>query len=171
MTIGIYNIIHKDNPEKCYIGSSKNCERRFTKHKYCIKNNIKNYKVYETIRADGIENYTFDIIGSFDEYNEFLLKEKEQWYISTIKPALNMRNAYLTASERREMCKRLWDARNKIDVICECGCKVKKTHIRRHERTKKHKKILIDKKVDELIDLVGCDDKNTLSAIFGIGNT
>ena len=157
MTIGIYNIVHKDNPEKCYIGSSKKCERRFTKHKYCINNNIKNFKVYQEIRADGIENYIFEIIEKVEHYDKMLLKEKEQLYISTLNPSLNMRNAYQTAEERYEASKRLWTARNKIDMICECGCKVKKGHIRRHEKTKKHKNIILNKKVQELKDLAGDD--------------
>ena len=157
MTIGIYNIIHKDNPEKCYIGSSKKCERRFTKHKYCINNNIKNFKVYEEIRADGIENYIFEVIEEVEHYDKMLLKEKEQHYISTLNPSLNMRNAYQTAEERYEASRVLWTIRNKVDMICECGCKIKKTHIARHKRTKRHKSILIKKKINELIDLVGQD--------------
>ena len=157
MTIGIYNIIHKDNPEKCYIGSSKKCERRFTKHKYCINNNIKNFKVYEEIRADGIENYIFEVIEEVEHYDKMLLKEKEQLYISTLNPSLNMRNAYQTAEERYEASRVLWTIRNKVDMVCECGCKIKKTHIARHKRTKRHKNILIKKKINELIDLVGQD--------------
>ncbi len=37
MTIGIYNIKHKDDPKKCYIGSSKNCNQRFITHRYNVK--------------------------------------------------------------------------------------------------------------------------------------
>lgn len=161
MTIGIYNIIHKDNPGKCYIGSSKKCERRFTKHKYCIKNNIKNFKVYEEIRADGIENYLFEIIEEVKDGDEMLLKEKEQHYISTLNPSLNTRNAYLTADEKYEASRILWTNRNKVSMECECGCKVLKTHIARHKRTKRHKNILINKKIVEIIDLLGSDDDLT----------
>ena len=68
-----------------------------------------------------------------------------------------MRNAYQTAEERYEASRVLWTIRNKVDMICECGCKIKKTHIARHKRTKRHKNILIKKKINELIDLVGQD--------------
>lgn len=164
MTIGIYNIVHKDNPNKCYIGSSKTCERRFTKHKYNIKNNIKNFKVYQEIRADGIENYIFEIIEKIEDDDEMLLKEKEQHYITTLNPCLNTRNAYLTEDERYEASRILWTNRNKVSMDCECGRNVLKTHIARHKKTKRHKTIMINKKIKELKDLVGDD----LKLILGI---
>ncbi len=91
-----------------------------------------------------------------DDYDELLLKEKEQHYITSLNPSLNMRNAYITAQERYENQKKLWTYRNSLDLICECGCKIKKTHIARHKKTKKHKNIMIEKKIIELKDLLGC---------------
>ncbi len=161
MTIGIYNIVHKDNPEKCYIGSSKKCEVRFTKHKYNIKKNIKNYKVYQEIRADGVENYIFEIIEEVEDGDEMLLREKEQHYISTYKPSLNSINAYQTPEELYEKKRKAWTIRNKINVECECGYKGLKAHIARHKKTKRHKTIMINKKIQELKDLLG-DDKNII---------
>ncbi len=155
MTAGIYTIKHKDNPEKFYIGSSKSCRQRFNEHRYAIKRDEKQYKLYKEIRQDGLDNYLFEIIEEQNIYDKFLLKEKEQDYITNLKPCLNTRNAYQTADEKKAALKEYAAAHNSIYIDCECGCRIKKAQRRRHERTEKHKSILIKQKLQELKDLAG----------------
>jgi group I intron endonuclease len=150
MTIGIYKLVHKEKHEKFYIGSSKNINNRFTKHKYICKKTSPTTTVYKELRADGIDNYVLEILEEMQDYDNFLLKEKEQYYISQLKPSLNTRAAYLTEEEKYLINKECWTARNKISIKCECGCTIKKSHIQRHKRTKKHRKKLIEIKTNEL---------------------
>lgn len=74
MKKAIYKIENKIN-HKIYIGQSKNPEQRFKAH--CSK--IKTYKslINDAILKYGKENFSFEILGWFEDYNE-----KEQYYIN-----------------------------------------------------------------------------------------
>ncbi len=61
----IYKIENKMNG-KCYIGQSISPKVRWSRHKYNCKNNVSTY-LYEDMRKDGVENYTFEIIYECDK--------------------------------------------------------------------------------------------------------
>ena len=67
MKKAIYKIENKIN-HKIYIGQSKNPEQRFKTH--CLK--VKTYKslINEAILKYGKENFSFEILGWFEDYKK-----------------------------------------------------------------------------------------------------
>lgn len=75
MKKAIYKITNKLN-NKCYIGQSNNPMERWKNHK-ALSRQAKDKgrsAIHDALREIGIENFTFEIIGWFEDYNE---KEKE----------------------------------------------------------------------------------------------
>lgn len=73
----IYKITNKIT-NKCYIGQSNNPQHHWIAHKANARNNkyIGKSAIYDAIRKYGEDNFIFEIIGWFDDYNE-----KEKYYI------------------------------------------------------------------------------------------
>ena len=73
----IYKITNKLN-NKCYIGQSNNPMERWKKHKWlAIQAKDKGKSaIHDALREVGIENFSFEIIGWYEDYNE-----KEKYYI------------------------------------------------------------------------------------------
>lgn len=86
----IYKITNKIN-NKCYIGQSNNPMERWRQHKYRAKNGQDKGKsaIHDAIREIGEENFLFEIIGWFEDYNE---KEKHyiQYYNSLVPNGYNI---------------------------------------------------------------------------------
>lgn len=77
MTSGIYNIINKINGN-VYIGSSKNCEKRFKTHKLQLKNNTHHcVALQRAIDKYGLDNFDFVIIKQVNEKDLLLEEQKE----------------------------------------------------------------------------------------------
>ena len=96
---GIYKITNTITCD-CYIGSSKNINRRWAEHKCQSSwNRFPNNQLYQDMRKYGIENFVFEVI---EEAEESFLKEKEQQFIETLKPTYNNRNAKGWDIERRK---------------------------------------------------------------------
>lgn len=86
----IYKITNKLN-NKCYIGQSNDPMRRWKDHK-CQSNkgdDIGKSAIHDAIRKEGVENFLFEIIGWFEDYNN---KEKEyiQLYNSLVPNGYNI---------------------------------------------------------------------------------
>ena len=83
----ITNIVTND----FYIGSSKNVKKRWREHK-CPSSLKKhpNNQLYQDMRKYGTDKFVFEVIA---EVEESFLKEKEQYFIQTLKPTYNDRNA------------------------------------------------------------------------------
>lgn len=77
MKKAIYKITNKLN-NKSYIGQSQNPQRRWKEHIWDAFNpNCEEHSaIHDAFVATRIENFSFDIIGWFDDYNE-----KEKYYI------------------------------------------------------------------------------------------
>ena len=90
MKKAIYKITNKLN-NKCYIGQSNNPMERWKQHKYrAIQAEDKGKSaIHDALREIGIENFVFEIIGWFENYNE---KEKEyiKYYNSLIPNGYNI---------------------------------------------------------------------------------
>ena len=86
--IGIYKITNLCN-NKCYIGQSRNINKRWAGHKaaaYDKTNKGYHYPLYKAFRKYGLNNFQFEII------EECLIKdldEKEIYWIDTLKPEYN----------------------------------------------------------------------------------
>jgi group I intron endonuclease len=83
----IYKIINIQT-EEFYIGQTiKNVEYRFRKHKeMSIRGG--GYKLHNSMRKYGVENFTIEILDTAINLNE--LNEKEIHYIDTLKPYYNI---------------------------------------------------------------------------------
>ena len=73
----IYKITNKLN-NKSYIGQSNNPMERWKQHKWRALQAIDKGKsaIHDALREVGIDNFSFEIIGWFKDYNE-----KEKYYI------------------------------------------------------------------------------------------
>lgn len=75
----IYKITNIKN-NKCYIGLTRNYERRMMGHRYSVKYN-KDTKLYNSIRKHGIDNFTFEKIAHCIDLKEAKRIEK---YLITV---------------------------------------------------------------------------------------
>lgn len=78
----IYKITNKIN-NKSYIGSTNNIKRRWRQHKEASiyeSNHAYNYPLMKAFRKDGIDNFTFEIIESCNNYQE-MIEHEYNWII------------------------------------------------------------------------------------------
>jgi len=128
----IYKIINPQN-ETIYIGSTiQTLSQRFCKHPHRGRGN----------KIILIEKYQCDC-------REELIK-REQEIIEQYDNLLNKQRAYRTEEyhkqkEYREKFKDKISEKRKINVICECGCEIRKDALVKHKQTKKHIKLMITK--------------------------
>ena len=87
---GIYKITNTVTGD-CYIGSSNDVKRRWKEHKKPSRwNDNPNNQLYKDIQEYGKDKFVFEIL---EEVEAGQLKEKEQYFIETLKPTYNDRNA------------------------------------------------------------------------------
>lgn len=91
MTIGIYLFTNKINNKK-YIGQSVNIEKRYAEHRtrpFNQSSTMYNGKFYRAIRKYGIDNFTFEIIDSNENYTKEELNFLEKKYIQQYDTYIN----------------------------------------------------------------------------------
>jgi hypothetical protein len=161
----IYKLINYDYPELVYVGSTTNFTKRKQCHKVsCLNEKSKNHnlKVYANIRDyDGWENWNMIKICDYPCNNKREAELKEDEYMTELKASLNMIRASRTQQQYREDNKekiqenmkeynKEYYETNKTTILenmkklvkCECGCEVTKNDLKRHQRTKKHIKLM-----------------------------
>lgn len=78
--IGIYSITNKINGKR-YIGKSINIESRFWYHKNSLMKDVRskdtNRYLFNAVKKYGIENFSFDILESFDSIPDAELSDRE----------------------------------------------------------------------------------------------
>jgi group I intron endonuclease len=85
---GIYKITSITHPNKIYIGSSSNFEKRQQDHLRFLRNKKHfNRKIQNHVNKYGIEDLIFSVIENCEEN---ILFEREQYYIDTLKPWFNL---------------------------------------------------------------------------------
>ena len=83
-----------------YIGSSKDVKRRWVNHKCQSKwNECPNSPLYLDMKKYGVDKFEFQVI---DEVEPEQLKEKEQYFIETLKPTYNSNRANGLDVERKK---------------------------------------------------------------------
>lgn len=145
----IYKIIHFENSELCYIGSTCNFKNRKCQHKnYCYNVNRKayNFKLYQMIRDHGgWSAFKMVAIEEFpcDSKTQLCIREEEVRV--EYKANMNMVKAHITADELNEYHKQYrinhreeLNEKKKEKVTCECGCVVSKRNLSQHKTSKKH---------------------------------
>ena len=87
---GIYKIINTVTGD-FYIGSSKNVKQRWAVHKcQSVWKNYPNKQLYKDMMKYSVDKFAFEVLA---EVEADKLKETEQKFIETLKPAYNNRNA------------------------------------------------------------------------------
>ena len=96
---GIYKITNTITGD-FYIGSSKDVKRRWAEHKRQSKwNEQPNNQLYQDMQEYGKDKFVFEVLAEVEEGS---LKETEQYFIETLKPAYNNYNANGLNIERRK---------------------------------------------------------------------
>lgn len=99
MSCGVYKITNKLTGE-CYIGSSKNIEKRWSRHKKpSTWKRQPNNPLYKAFQEYGIADFQFDILEECSEDN---LKQLEDKYIRELRPAYNHNRAFIQPEKRQE---------------------------------------------------------------------
>ena len=100
---GVYKITNTVTGD-FYIGSSKNIKQRWAAHKHqSVWKNYPNSQMYLDMQKYGVDKFVFEVL---EEVEPEELKEKEQQFIETLKPAYNQMNANGWDIERRKESKR-----------------------------------------------------------------
>ena len=87
---GIYKITNPVTGD-FYIGSSKDIKRRWREHKWPSRwNECPNNPMYLDMQKYGLDKFDFQVL---EEVEESFLKEKEQYFIETLKPTYNSNRA------------------------------------------------------------------------------
>ena len=116
--IGIYKITNTITGD-FYIGSSKDVKRRWTEHKSPSRwNKSPNNPMYIDMHEYGKDKFDLEVLEVVEAES---LKEKEQYFIETLKPTYNDRNANGLDIERRKEYK-------KTDKCKEYNKEYKKTN-------------------------------------------
>lgn len=113
--VGIYKVTNLING-KCYVGQSKNIQRRFWEHRCISHEGNKNLR--KDLIQFGKENFSYDVI---EECSIEQLDEKEKFWISKINPEYNTYNggkaAFSVSEHIREQLrlagKRQWNEMSK----------------------------------------------------------
>ena len=94
-----------------YVGSSKDVKRRWAAHKCPSRwNKYPNNPMYQDMKQYGVDKFEFEILA---EVEADKLKEKEQQFIETLKPAYNNYNANGLNVERRKKSKKEYNKSDK----------------------------------------------------------
>lgn len=133
---GVYKITNILNGD-FYIGSSKNCRKRFNKHyqNARIGGSDSNERFYDAIKQFGEENFSFQMVEQCEPIRELLL-EREQHYIDTLKPHYNTQltaypswNASMKTGPRLDETKAKISASHKVSEARQAVYEARKGYI------------------------------------------
>lgn len=164
----IYKIQHIEKAELIYVGHTTDFTKRKYHHKYSTTNvddHSHHLKVYSMIRDNGgWDMFNMIEVEKFPCLDRREAEAKEDKVMRELNASLNTYRSYLTKDEKvviqreygdiyRESHReqhRKYDRDNyKVNkekkavlITCECGSCIQTQHIRKHERTKKHLRIV-----------------------------
>ena len=118
-----------------YIGSSKDAKKRWVAHKCPSSwNRYPNKQLYQDMQKYGVDKFEFQVI---EEVEACSLKEKEQYFIETLKPTYNQMNAKGLDIERRKEYNKEYNKNYQKEY--QKTDKYKKYH-KEYQKTDKYKK-------------------------------
>ena len=157
----IYKLFNINDPEKCYIGSTRQkylCNRKAI-HKYHNKIERKNGLLKELFNLGNVE---IELIEEFENIsNEDLLKRENYFINQQGFYNINLASSIYTKKEYNDKWrsnpdnyKRLLESNNKYrlknietlmekkkeKITCSCGAVVSRGHLSRHTKSQKHTK-------------------------------
>jgi hypothetical protein len=128
----------------CYIGQTCNFQQRLNEHRsncYNQNSNKYNYKLYQTIRANGgFDNWTMNIIELYPCNNKLESSAREKHHYLLHNSTLNDHVPNQTQAEYYQNVKDILNAKNK----CACGGKFTTQGKSLHIKTVKHMKYQIE---------------------------
>lgn len=103
---GVYSI-HNIITDEYYIGSSRHMYTRLARHRSDLrKNKHQNHLLQESWNKYGENAFDYDVI-EYCENNDSILRDREQFYIDTLHPSLNItqssRNKYFPEETHKKM--------------------------------------------------------------------
>ena len=127
--IGVYKITNTVTG-KFYIGSSKDVKRRWAQHKSPSRwNEHPNNPMYLDMKKYGVEKFDFEVLEVLEVVEPEELKDAEQKFIKTLKPAYNNINAKGLNIERKKKTQK------------ECSKEYRKTEkYKEYQKSDKRKK-------------------------------
>ena len=86
-------------PNECYIGTTKNINRRVSQHRYLLRNSYR--KLYSYIRNHADAEWVFTTI-EIEADNKTHLLQIENDFINQYNPILNQRRPYRSPDQRKQ---------------------------------------------------------------------
>jgi hypothetical protein len=118
----IYKVYKLGDPTQFYVGStSQRLSIRLSLHRAFARKGSADL-FHSAMRAAGEDMWDIESVEEVDEGDD--IREREQYYIETLKPPLNSNRAILTPEQRQKSIieKNLrWRAANKYRYRCKCG--------------------------------------------------
>jgi group I intron endonuclease len=98
----VYKLYSITEPDKMYIGSTAQTflSQRMLNHKKAMKK--VNSKIYQAMREIGYNNFKIELVESYSCKSKDELRQREQYWINTLKPFYNVHKAYQTEEELKE---------------------------------------------------------------------
>lgn len=145
----IYKIIHFENSELCYIGSTVNFKTRKCRHKNdCHNENGKHYKfkLYKMIRDNGgWAAFRMVVIEEFPCESKTQLCIREEEVRVEYKANMNSNKSYSTADEKKEY-KKKYNFEHRVEL----NEKAKQNYIDNREEKNEHNKQYYDDNKDDI---------------------
>lgn len=159
----IYKITCKDSSvNDVYVGHTTNFVQRKHAHKQsCINDKSPNHncKLYEVIRNNGgWNNWKMEIINFFNCHDHYEARQKEQEYFVSLNATLNSIEPMPKPKIKPIEVKETNETPLFYCEICNIHCD-NLNLLELHKNTKKHKKLSIKKKEDEMISLIDINIK------------
>ena len=131
---GVYKITNTVTGD-FYIGSSKDVKKRWREHKKpSIWKRYPNSQLYLNMQKYGVDKFDFQVI---EEVEESFLKEKEQYFIESLKPTYNQMNAKGRDAKKFKESQKKYIQSEKFK---ECQKKYRQSEKGKESRRKSHNK-------------------------------